>query len=581
MRKYIWFFYLAILVIITCSCNKDLDIRENFIKIDLRVTPTPDDYGMLVEATISGWQGLRIEEHGFVWTTESGELDILNNEDIEPLGSRLFNEGPEFQFIFDDLRPGLEYTFRAYVQVDDNTFYSEPLSASTIHAQLYTDSLQYNGGFQVQAFGHIECMKEELIAVQHGFLWSTVDSDPKLEDEATPNNQPGSSSFGSLGTRREDGAFSLNLTLEKGNDKKVHYIRSFVITSFNLNLDTLYGEVQTFDGDFNFWEEGPPFPGRSADGLFGRFVIGDKAYIIDLNSNLYSLTEGGQWTPLRKYPGTPGQIGITTSFKIEIKPGDWRGYVGPILNIAKRVNEFWEYNPQSDTWTEKAPLPNIEDLNNCGAGGCPREHAVGFGIGNKGYAGMGLKFINPGNRPLARDFYMYDPLDASNGLDKNGDPLGKWTKIKNFPGPLTGHYIFDATSEKGYVGTNMSSGLYEFDPTGGNVLRKNDGTEIKDALGNPVYEGKWDSKRPFPSGSVTQVGGFVLNEKFYVGLGRKGYLREQMWAFNPGNNKWNQVATYPGSVRLNATGFSLKNKGYLGFGNIGGRKLNDIYIFYP
>ena len=42
------------------------------------------------------------------------------------------------------------------------------------------------------------------------------------------------------------------------------------------------------------------------------------------------------------------------------------------------TNDFWEYDPSTNTWTQKADF-----------GGTARNWAVGFSIGNKGYIGTG------------------------------------------------------------------------------------------------------------------------------------------------------------------------------------------------
>ncbi|MBI4726765.1 hypothetical protein HY768_06025 [candidate division TA06 bacterium] len=42
------------------------------------------------------------------------------------------------------------------------------------------------------------------------------------------------------------------------------------------------------------------------------------------------------------------------------------------------LTDLWEYDTTSDTWTRKADFP-----------GTPRDRAVGFSIGTKGYIGTG------------------------------------------------------------------------------------------------------------------------------------------------------------------------------------------------
>ena len=70
-------------------------------------------------------------------------------------------------------------------------------------------------------------------------------------------------------------------------------------------------------------------------------------------------------------------------------------------------NDFWEYDPATDTWTQKANF-----------GGGARTGAVGFSIGTKGYVGTGID----ANDLLRKDFWEYDPV------------TNKWTRKANFGG---------------------------------------------------------------------------------------------------------------------------------------------------
>lgn len=73
---------------------------------------------------------------------------------------------------------------------------------------------------------------------------------------------------------------------------------------------------------------------------------------------------------------------------------DNKGYVGfgaNSFNGVSGLNDFWEYIPGTDQWTEKAVFP-----------GTSRYDVVGFGIGNAGYIGTG----NPGSY---NDFWQFKP----------------------------------------------------------------------------------------------------------------------------------------------------------------------------
>jgi N-acetylneuraminic acid mutarotase len=73
------------------------------------------------------------------------------------------------------------------------------------------------------------------------------------------------------------------------------------------------------------------------------------------------------------------------------------GYVGlGVVSPSALSKEFWQYDASSDTWQRKADLPAIE-----------RSNAIGFAIGDKGYLGFGINLLNSAN-PL-NDFWEYNP----------------------------------------------------------------------------------------------------------------------------------------------------------------------------
>src|SRR5438045_7987523 len=86
--------------------------------------------------------------------------------------------------------------------------------------------------------------------------------------------------------------------------------------------------------------------------------------------------------------------------------------------------DFWEYDPATDTWTQKADF-----------GGVARNRATGFSINGKGYIGTGW------DGSFRKDFWEYDPATNT------------WTLKADFGG--TARYSAPGFSigNKGYVGT--------------------------------------------------------------------------------------------------------------------------------
>src|SRR5205823_10618643 len=60
-----------------------------------------------------------------------------------------------------------------------------------------------------------------------------------------------------------------------------------------------------------------------------------------------------------------------------------KGYVGTGAHDGPK-RDFWEYDPSTNVWTQKADF-----------GGLPRLAAVGFSIGSKGYLGTGQHNFGP------------------------------------------------------------------------------------------------------------------------------------------------------------------------------------------
>jgi N-acetylneuraminic acid mutarotase len=105
-----------------------------------------------------------------------------------------------------------------------------------------------------------------------------------------------------------------------------------------------------------------------------------------------------------------------------------KGYFGGGNNGK---TDFWEYDPVSDTWSQKANFS-----------GTGRNEATGFTIGNKGYVGTGYTTF-----PFAyyNDFWEFDPL------------ANTWTRKADHPGTPRRAATGFAIGNKGYLGTGITA----------------------------------------------------------------------------------------------------------------------------
>jgi hypothetical protein len=149
-----------------------------------------------------------------------------------------------------------------------------------------------------------------------------------------------------------------------------------------------------YDPATNSWDQKNDFGGTARDGAFG-FSIGNKGYIGTGYDGSYKNDfweydpTTNTWTQKANFGG--GARDRAVGFSIGNK-----GYIGTGFDVMSRTNDFWEYDPGAPgslgTWIQKANF-----------GGTARTNAVGFSIGNKGYVGTGS---NGGN---TNDFWEFDP----------------------------------------------------------------------------------------------------------------------------------------------------------------------------
>jgi hypothetical protein len=155
-----------------------------------------------------------------------------------------------------------------------------------------------------------------------------------------------------------------------------------------------------YDPALNAWTQKADFGGAARWNAVG-FSIGIKGYIgmgyaSDGRSRDFWEYDPALdiWTRKANFGGIAEQraVGFSIGNKGYIGTGDY--YTGTTMSCR----DFWEYNPVSNTWTQKAPF-----------GGSARYYAVGFSIGTKGYIGTGTD--NPWS--FYRDFWEYDPGASS------------------------------------------------------------------------------------------------------------------------------------------------------------------------
>jgi N-acetylneuraminic acid mutarotase len=258
-----------------------------------------------------------------------------------------------------------------------------------------------------------------------------------------------------------------------------------------------------------------------------------------------------------------------------------KGYIGTGFGCDSITcwdhNDLWEYDPQTDVWTQKADF-----------GGQGRSRAVGFSIGSKGYIGLGY---------LASDMWEYDP--ASN----------TWVQKASYPGMGSDDAFAFSIGSKAYVGTGMygsgyASDVWEFDPIANTWTQKASlfptrTASVSFSIGSKGYVGTgfgpsqykdfweydplidaWTQKANVGLYGFAYAAGFAINTKGYIAGG--GYHSTDVWEWDQASNTWTLQPPFPGLGRNEAVAFSIGNKGYMGTGyDQHYFKLKDFWEFDP
>lgn len=311
-----------------------------------------------------------------------------------------------------------------------------------------------------------------------------------------------------------------------------------MIRSSNFSLILLFS-VLTAEVLAGPWFDKANFGGEARH-RSSSFAVGNKGYIGlgHINSGIDVEYEdfwkydpaSDSWSQIANYP--EGRCFHATSFVI-----DNMAYVGTgRLESGAYSKKFFRYDPVTNTWSPIADLPGVE-----------RRGAVGFSINGKGYVGTGQTMSG-----YSTDFYEYNPINNT------------WIARAALPGaPRTSSVAF-AIGNFGYVGTgntNMGStnDFYQFNPA----------------------TNSWTPKAPVGPTTRQEAVGFAVNGLGYIGTGddfSSGNNYADMWEYDPALNSWVQIQDFSGTARRYLTAFVIGSRAYAGTGT-NGTNFRDFWMF--
>jgi N-acetylneuraminic acid mutarotase len=208
------------------------------------------------------------------------------------------------------------------------------------------------------------------------------------------------------------------------------------------------------------------------------------------------------------------------------------------------ANDFWEYDPANDNWTQKANYP-------AGARFIP----TGFSINGKGYFCLGLSSSNSPSKAL----YEYNPTNNT------------WTQKANFPGSARYGAAAFVIGDTAYVGTG-SNGSSSY---------------LSDFYMYVPSTNAWTSRAAFPgTNGGANIVAFSIGNFGYFGNKTTSSTRvpsNKFWEYSPSSNSWSATTDMPGTARRITAAFVLDNEAYVGCGTTSGSPvsnfINDFYKY--
>ncbi len=301
----------------------------------------------------------------------------------------------------------------------------------------------------------------------------------------------------------------------------------------------------SFSQTENFWTKKNDFAGMKRERCVG-LSINDIGYM-GMGTDTNEMTHNDWWsydavadvwTQRASLPGSVRRnaIGVTVGSVAYVGLGIDSNEAGP----GTPLKDIWEYNPGTNSWTQKADFP--------GAGGLGVYYCAAFSLDFKLYVVGG----KPGPMSLSDEVWEYKPFNNS------------WMQLPDFPGG--GRYQLSSfvINNKAYVGLGADHNTYRSEMWEYNA-------------GN----GTWTPIADFAGGDRGQAVAFSISERGFICTGKDGGLKSDLWEYNPYTDYWTARASYGGSARSGAAGFVCYGKAYVGTGDGYSGKKESMWEYTP
>ncbi|HVM89772.1 MAG TPA: kelch repeat-containing protein [Puia sp.] len=269
------------------------------------------------------------------------------------------------------------------------------------------------------------------------------------------------------------------------------------------NQNTRYNDLYRFDPSGTFWYQVATCTACTPRSSAVAFAVNGKGYVGTGYDGYQALSDFWQYDPGANSWKQVSSIGDingpqprydAVAFGID-KYG--YGYVGTGNDGVNLLNDFWQYDPANDVWTQKPTYP-----------GYKRSQAVAFVYNDKGYLVTG---VGTGGSTV-NDFFSFDPSKPDTSA---------WTQLRHIS-----NYSPDSYDD-GYTNIVRSNGvgfvmLGTKSDGGGDRAYITTGSAGSTTWAYNFATDLWNQKTSYERAARNGAVGFTVQNRGFVGLGTTG-----------------------------------------------------------
>ncbi|MCH2225848.1 MAG: T9SS type A sorting domain-containing protein [Crocinitomicaceae bacterium] len=239
-------------------------------------------------------------------------------------------------------------------------------------------------------------------------------------------------------------------------------------------------------------------------------------------------------------------------------------------------NDWWEYDPATNAWTQKANIPWVADTSTSPDPFHDFLDFVGFELNGKGYVGKGVNY----------PFFSYSPA-TNTWTELNSIASQYISKFNSHPTQSNGlGYVYSSYDYMVQIYNSSTDSWVNYPnfsfPSGingwwRNIISHNNIMYFvrNTPSGPPVFwsfnveTGSWTDHGVWLAPTDLSYETVFVHQGLIVSVGGESEEGNDVFAYDPINKNWEQLDDFPGAKRRYATGFTLNNTGYICTGTNG------------